>query len=327
VVDADGQLWLTLQTRELLRFVGGKFDIMDVADGLPERQILRLFQSPRGLVVETAKGTVVWNGREFVADPAMQPPPEAALLTFAGISAGFAARWYRDDAGRAYRYSGERLTRTLDLAGRGVYEDRSGRVWTLQDGGDLTSMAPDGTVMTYGRQSGMVGMGSWGYVEDPDGTMWFFSTNGLARFREGRFRSFTTADGLPDNWVRIIFRDREGTHWVGTNTGLTRLVEQPIVSFTAADGLEADNTYPLLQDRDGAIWIGGWPGLTRYKDGVFERVAAKYKLFNRMGRPLNVLSLMEARDGAIWVGAVGGLKRISPDRTETVDVPTNFSVH
>lgn len=327
VVDATGQLWVTLQTGELLRFVDGRFDIMDLAHGMPERRVLRLFLSPRGLVVETATGTVVWNGDRFVVDPAVQPPPHASTLTFAGISAGFEARWYRDEAGRAYRYSAGRLTRTVDLPGRGAYEDRSGRVWTLQANGDLALLAPDGSVVTYGRQSGQVGMAAWAYVEDPDGTMWFFSANGLARFREGRFQSFGKADGLPDNNVRIIFRDREGTHWVGTNTGLTRLVERPIVSYTADSGLEADNTYPVLQDRFGAIWIGGWPGLTRYNNGVFERVSEKYKVETEWGRPANVLSLMEARDGAIWVGTIGGLKRVSPDRTHTADVPTNFSVH
>ncbi len=327
LVDDSGQLWVTLQTRELMRFVDGTFDIMDVADGLPAPQMLRLFRSPRGVVVETEKGTVVWRDGRFVADSAVQPPPEAAALTFAGISAGFEARWYRDDAGRAYRFVAGRLTRTLDLPGRGAYEDRSGRVWTLHAGGDLASLDRDGTRRTYGPQAGQVGLGLLSSVEDPDGTLWFFSSNGLARFREGRFRSFTTADGLPDNYVRTIFRDREGSHWVGTNTGLTRLVEQPVDSFTAADGLEADNTYPLLQDRHGAIWIGAWPGLTRYHNGVFERVSEKYNLLNQHLRPANVLSLMEARDGAIWVGLLGGLRRIRGDRVETIDGPWNVTAH
>jgi len=327
VVDVTGQLWVTLQSRELLRFVDGTFDVMDVADGLPQPLILRLFQSRRGLVVETETGTVVWNGDRFVADPEVQAPREASGLTFAGISAGFEARWYRDTAGRAYRYRAGRLTRTVNLPGLGAYEDRSGRLWTLQAEGVLASMLPDGVVQTYGPRAGQVGLGLLSHVEDPDGTLWFLSPNGLARFREGRFRSFTTDDGLPDNYVRIIFRDREGTHWVGSNTGLTRLVDQAITSFTAEDGLEADNTYPVLQDRSGAIWIGGWPGLTLFRDGVFEPVAAKYKLLNRTGRPLSVLSLMEARDGAIWGGTVAGLFRISSDRTETLNVPTTFGVH
>lgn len=323
VVDGVGQLWVTLQTRELMRFVDGKFHIMDVADGLPASQVLRIFQWQRRVVVETAGGTVVWKDGGFVADPAVQPPAEAATLTYAGISAGLAARWYRDDAGRAYRFEAGRLTRTVQLPGRGAYEDRSGRVWALQALGDLASLDRDGTLRTYGPKAGQVGLEGMSCVEDPDGTLWFMSTNGLVRFRDGRFRSYTTADGLPDNFVRIVFRDREGTHWVGSNSGLTRLVEQQVVSFTTADGLEADNTYPVLQDRKGAIWIGAWAGLTRHQDGVFERVSDKYSLRGR-----NVLSLMEARDGTIWVGTLGGgIRRISGGRAETVEGSVPFTAH
>ncbi len=330
VVDDEGQLWLTLQTGELLRFVDGRFDIMDEADGLQVDRRLRIFRWQGRLVVETATGTVVWQDGRFVADPAVQAPAEAATLTFAGISYGLAARWYRDGEGRAYRFEATGLTRTVHLPGRGLYEDRSGRVWTLQlgVGGELASLDLDGTHRTYGPAAGQVGLGMLSQVEDPDGTLWFFSPNGLARFRAGRFRSFTTADGLPDNFVRFIFRDREGTHWVGSNTGLTRLVEQPIVSFTADSGLAADNTYPLLQDRQGAIWIGAWPGLTRYHNGVFEHVSEKYNLHTAFRRPANVMSLMEARDGAIWVGTLGaGLHRIRGNRVERIDGAWNLAAH
>ncbi len=328
VVDDAGRLFVALQTGELLRLVGGRFVTVGGADGLPPGKTLRSHRWQGKAVAETEGGIAVWSEDRFVADPALQPPTEPAGLTYAGTNAENSARWYRDDAGRAYRFEAGRLTRTVHLPGRYAYEDRSGRLWALQPtGGDLISLDRDGTRRTYGRDAGQVGLELFGRVEDPDGTIWFFSANGIARFREGRFRSFTTADGLPDNNIRTVFRDREGTHWVGSNTGLTRLVEPSIVSFTSADGLAADNTYPILQDRHGAIWIGGWPGLTRYDHGVFARVSEKYNLRNRNGAPGNVLSLMEARDGAIWVGLLDGLRRIRGDRTETIDPGWAFTAH
>jgi signal transduction histidine kinase/ligand-binding sensor domain-containing protein len=328
LVDDSGQLWVTLQTGEVLRFVDGRFDALDNADGVPLGRMLRLFLWRGMVALEREGGIVVWRGGRFVADPDLQPPTEPAGLTFAGVSAGNTARWYRDDAGRAYRFEAGQPTRTVHLPGRYAYEDRSGRLWALQpDGGDLISLDRDGTRRTYGMGAGQVGLELFGRAEDPDGTIWFFSPNGIARFRAGRFQSFTKADGLPDNSIRTVFRDREGTHWVGSNTGLTRLVEPSIVSFTAAEGLEADNTYPILQDRHGAIWIGGWPGLTRYDNGVFERVSEKYNLRNRNGAPGSVLSLMESRDGAIWVGLVDGLRRIRGDRSETIDPGWAFTAH
>lgn len=328
VVDDAGRLWVGLQTGELLRFVGGRFATLGGADGLPPGKTLRLHKRQGKAVVETEGGIAVWSEDQFVADRTLHPPAEPAGLTYAGTNAENSARWYRDGAGRLYRVAAGQPTRTVHLPGRYAYEDRSGRLWALQPtGGDLISLDRDGTRRTYGRDAGQVGLEQFGRVEDPDGTLWFLSPNGLARFRAGRFQSFTTADGLPDNNVRTVFRDREGTHWVGSNTGLTRLVEPSIVSFTAAEGLEADNTYPILQDRHGAIWIGGWSGLTRYHNGTFERMSEKYSLRNNNGAPANVLSLMEARDGAIWVGLLDGLRRIRGDRLETFGAAGGIAAH
>lgn len=328
VVDDAGRLWVGLQTGELLRLVGSRFAILGGADGLPPGKTLRLHKRQGKAVVETEGGIAVWSEDRFVADRTLQPPAEPAGLTYAGTNAENSTRWYRDGGGRLYRVEAGQSTRTVHLPGRYAYEDRSGRLWALQPtGGDLISLDRDGTRRTYGRDAGQVGLEQFGRVEDPDGTLWFLSPNGLARFRAGRFQSFTTADGLPDNNVRTVFRDREGTHWVGSNTGLTRLVEPSIVSFTAAEGLEADNTYPILQDRHGAIWIGGWSGLTRYHNGTFERMSEKYSLRNNNGAPANVLSLMEARDGAIWVGLLDGLRRIRGDRLETFDAAGGIAAH
>lgn len=328
VVDLDGQLWLTLQTAELLRFSNGTFDVMDEADGLPSVPVLRIHKWQGRLAAETARGTVVWKDGRFLAEPSIQAPAEAATMVFAGIGAGLSARWYRDGDGRALRFEAGTLTRTATLPGRIVYEDRSGRVWALESpGGELTSLIGDGTRTTYGPKAGQRGLEQLAVLEDADGTLWFVSPNGLVRFRDGRFRSFTTADGLPDNFVRYAFEDREGTHWVGSNTGLTRLVEQPVTSLTVAEGLAADNTYPVLQDRQGTIWIGGWPGLTRYRNGALERVTDTFRLLNQARRPVNVLSLMEARDGALWVGAMADLFRIRGEHTEKIDTPWVMTAH
>lgn len=313
VVDGAGQLWVTLQTREVMRFAGDRFQVMGEADGVPAAFVDRMYLQHGRIRLDTARGSVIWQGGRFADEPG-GPPEDARHLTFAGVSSGNGARWYRDTAGKAYRFEDSRLTRTIDLPGRWAFEDRSGRVWALSIGGALVSL-DGGTLRTHGIPAGQLGLETLAPVEDPDGTLWFFSTLGLVRFRDNRFTSYTTADGLPDNYLRAIMKDREGTHWVGTNTGLSRLIEQSITSFTAEDGLAADNTYPVLEDRDGTIWIGGWPGLTTYQNGRFAAVS----LPGVNGRTLNVLSLMEDRGGAVWVGTMGaGIIKITSGRVEVI---------
>jgi signal transduction histidine kinase len=151
--------------------------------------------------------------------------------------------------------------------------------------------------------------------------MWFVQPQGLARFREGRFTSFTKADGLPDTHIRSVMRDREGTLWVSTQGGLARFTEPPIVTYTTRNGLAADNTYPIIEDRRGDIWIGGWPGLTRYRQGAFTDITATLGLAPNL-RP-NITALMEDREGAVWIATLGqGITRLNEGGATTIIAAT-----
>lgn len=296
-VDDDGQLWVLTQDRILMRFRDGRFVVIGSSEGLPAGGVRRMTVERGRLVLHTDSGRYILKDGRLVPDERRDPPGAAGMTYLRESDSG--ARWYRDAAGAGHRFEGDRLTRTLALAGTNVFEDRSGRLW-MHDKGELICVTGD-TVRRYGRKDGVVPIDVLWVKEDPDGTVWFAESAGLVRFRDGRFTSFTKSDGLPATGVRSMFRDREGTHWVATESGLARLTERPIVSYTSDHGLAADNTYPILQDRRGDIWIGGWPGLTRYRDGVFQDMTKALGL----GTP-NVLSLLEDREGALWVGQWGG---------------------
>jgi ligand-binding sensor domain-containing protein len=43
---------------------------------------------------------------------------------------------------------------------------------------------------------------------------------GLIRYRDGVFRSFSSADGLTNGFVRTVQQDSKGQIWIGTDNGL-----------------------------------------------------------------------------------------------------------
>jgi signal transduction histidine kinase/ligand-binding sensor domain-containing protein len=61
-------------------------------------------------------------------------------------------------------------------------------------------------------------------AQDRDGTLWFGTDNGLARY-DGRRTEKVLAEGLPSGRVNALFVDKENTLWVGTEFGATRLDE------------------------------------------------------------------------------------------------------
>src|SRR5262245_46522705 len=53
-------------------------------------------------------------------------------------------------------------------------------------------------------------------------SLWVGTPNGLAQYREGRFRTFTTKDRLPDNAISAVFSDQGDTLWIAAGLHLSR---------------------------------------------------------------------------------------------------------
>jgi signal transduction histidine kinase/ligand-binding sensor domain-containing protein len=307
LIDRGGEFWVATEDRRVLGFRDGRFQTIGPAQGLPDLPVTRFSRRDGLIVIENSAGAFTWQNGRFAPDTRPGPPASAGLKFVGNTFTG--ARWFIDQAGRGYRYDGDRMTKALTFpSDRGglVYEDRAGRLWMRNvQTSELICVSGD-TVRRYGRKDGVVAISTMWVLEDPDGTLWFAEGAGLVRFRDGRFRSFTKADGLPGDYVNSVFRDREGTHWVATQGGLARLTEQPITAYSVASGLAAKNTYPILQDRRGDIWIGGWSGLTRYRNGAFENVSRAAGLAGR-----GIFSLLEDHDGTVWVAYGGGVRRLT----------------
>jgi ligand-binding sensor domain-containing protein len=57
-------------------------------------------------------------------------------------------------------------------------------------------------------------------LEDERGILWVGSDGGgLASLKEGRWRAYTSGDGLINDHIRAIYRDRSGDVWIGTDYG------------------------------------------------------------------------------------------------------------
>ena len=138
---------------------------------------------------------------------------------------------------------------------------------------------------------------------DRDDNLWIgMHGGGVARFRDGRFDVYGTAQGLSNNVVRALLRDRNGDMWVGTDAGgLNRLRDGVITVYRAADGLGDNSIWALLEDSSGRLWIGtaGAGVRERLPDGRFEARAT--------GLPSRfVRTMVEDRDGSLWIGTEGG---------------------
>jgi ligand-binding sensor domain-containing protein len=74
---------------------------------------------------------------------------------------------------------------------------------------------------------------------------------------DGRFRNYTTADGLSNNHLFSLFQDRRGVIWVGTTAGIDRLAGDRFVAIAQAPGA---HDYRILgEDSFGALYATASP--------------------------------------------------------------------
>src|SRR5271157_2866494 len=140
-------------------------------------------------------------------------------------------------------------------------------------------------------------------VEDHQGRLWIGTQGGgLAFLQDGKFTSYTSANGLSNDSVLSLYEDRRGNLWIGTDGGgLDRFKDGRFTVYTTKVGLANDAVFSITEDRQGSLWIGTHAGLNRLKDGVFTTYTAKDGLKNAY-----VKSVREDRQGRLWVATIGG---------------------
>lgn len=146
---------------------------------------------------------------------------------------------------------------------------------------------------------------------DEAGALWIGTHGGgVTRFASGRFKTFSSRNGLSSNSVLTLFNDSEHNLWIGTDgAGLDKLSGNRITAYGRMEGLPDSSVFALAEDANHQLLIGTRKGLRRWaRSGKCMPISP--------GSPLNdveIRALQRGSDQALWVGTNGnGLYRILP---------------
>jgi ligand-binding sensor domain-containing protein/signal transduction histidine kinase len=141
--------------------------------------------------------------------------------------------------------------------------------------------------------------------------LWVCTAAGATRLADGRWQSFTTADGLASDDVAAAYEDRAGVVWLATSAGLSRYDDGRFTNFTTKDGLEGGGVLAVAEDAEGNLWVGTDEGLSRFRDGQFTTETTGE------GPPRGVTAIARGTDGRLWLGTAAGLSCLRDGRLQT----------
>lgn len=200
-----------------------------------------------------------------------------------------------------------RLHPSVQFPIRALCRDKHGAIWFAGKFG-IARLNSDSSVTTYGVESGfpLSAAGVNSIYEDRVGTLWIATAgSGLYRFADGKFSSFTVADGLSSSFAESVFEDAEGNLWIGTTGGgLNRLTNTKFTTYLPSTG--PTMVWSVYEDRTGAIWAGNETGsLLRLEKGRLVQAFDDSSL--RAGA---VMAVLLDRQGVLWSGGRSGIYRI-----------------
>ncbi len=141
-----------------------------------------------------------------------------------------------------------------------------------------------------------------------DGALWIGTEGGgVVRYDHGQFRSWTTREGLTNDFVRALFQDSDGVIWAGTDNSLMQFKGDRFVRVDNTSAIPAVSVHSIYQDRSGRVWAGGFPLIC-----IDRMIARIYSLGPELTQNM-VKSITQTQDGTMWVGTVSGLNAMGPD--------------
>ncbi|MDV6220832.1 two-component regulator propeller domain-containing protein [Flavitalea sp. BT771] len=157
-----------------------------------------------------------------------------------------------------------------------VVEDHDGVIWSGSHGAGVFYFNPfsGATGHIQGNATDGKGLSSSmlnAIAEDSDHNMWFSTEGGgLCRLGADRktFFTYTTASGLPSNFIFRFIQDDNKDYWVTTSKGLANISrkDNTVKVYTRANGLLNDqfNYNSGFKDKDGKLYFGGVRGLITF---------------------------------------------------------------
>ena len=298
----SGDLWVATSGGGLSHVAGGRVVTYSRGSGWAGAPVLSLDEDRTGMLwMGTTRGLFHSSGKDFAEAKAVNGARFDRIFHITQDPQG--TLWLADDAqGLAYVENGRIHPQSLPgtpsgLRIRQVQSDRHGNLWIGYSGGGVASFS-QGSVRFFAGGMEVAGGSVNAITEDRQGSIWIGTGEGLSRFRNGTWTTWTAREGLLAGGVQAIIEDRGRQLWLIGRGGMWPLELSDL--DLSPDGAAKRLSFPTYGAGDG-IRMAESAGLSN------PRVAM-------------------SRDGRIWIATADGLACIDPESIRTNPVPPPVAI-
>ncbi len=290
--DSANNLWFGTGGGGAIKYDGKSFTNFTQSQGLADNVIYCVANDKKGnLWFGTAgKGVSKFDGKNFVNYTTKQGLANDVIFCICEDNNGNI--WFATSGGGVSKFDGRSFTTYTTeqgLASNVVFtitKDESGNLWFGTLGGGVSKF--DGESFTnFTTAQGLANNVVWAITQDKHDDIWFGTQQGLSHMRkeivdqmkgnkngysfDHLFESYSTADGLPDNFITQVIKGNDNELYIGTNLGFCELVPSTVTKsnqkkWVVGKIFNSQTGYPvkdvnaglgaMFKDRKGIIWIG-----------------------------------------------------------------------
>lgn len=293
----DGVLWVGTRDAGLVKYSSGEVEVFDTSSGLPDNAVTSFASSQHGglWVGLREAGLVHYHGGLFFSVSTIHGLPSNKVLSL--FEDGIGSLWVGTNQSGIARL-------TLDYASM---EDTSGNQEAKTKKDLIASLHArfyeQMAISSFNSSQGLSYDVAKVFFQDREGNLWIGTDGGgVNMLREGKFTTYSTSEGLVDEFVYSVHEDLYGAMWFSTEKGVSRLKDGKVTSFNTASGLASDFVLAIESTPDSSVWMGTYgQGLSRYQNGTFKQYTQDD------GLPDNaIFGLYHSSNGNLWVGTGGG---------------------
>jgi signal transduction histidine kinase/ligand-binding sensor domain-containing protein len=344
--DSAGNLWIGGKTA-LIRLDRRGLTSYGEADGLHSASVHAINEGKDGTLY-FADGDFYlahFNGKSFETTRPTLPPGSRILWTSRYAFLDSRDEWWILTNEKLYLFAASNLKKPLasytssDGLKAGatfqIFEDKRGDIWV-----SVQSPNPDSNGLArYERAENRFhtltegegfppGRSVSSFAEDNNGNIWLgFYEGGLARYANGGFTVFDTADNLPEGVITDLQVGRNGQLWISSSGGGVSRIDDPCAEepsfapFTTSNGLSSNNIRTITEDHFGNIYFGTVRGVDRVSPDT--NYIRHYSVSDGLAGDFVVDSHCD-KNGVLWFATTNGLSRLVPTADETHAPPPTW---